>query len=198
MLVTGFEPFLQMGWNPSQEIVEGIMGREWGEGVVVRGEVLKVEYGAAGARVVELMEEFEPDVVLSVGVAARTEEIRLERVAININDSIHLDNAGEVRRGRRILVEGPEAYFSTLPVDELQGVLLGMEAGVVVSNHAGAFVCNHVFYTALHHAGRMGRKPVCGFLHVPLWERGGSGRGVAVLEGVIGYLREGWGGSCES
>ncbi len=193
VLVTGFEPFLQLGWNPSQEMVEVLRGREWGEGVVVRGEVLKVEYERAAARVVELMEEFEPDVVLSVGVAAKTEEIRLERVAININDSIHLDNAGEVRRGRRIVVEGPEAYFSTLPVDELRELLVVGESGVVVSNHAGAYVCNHVFYTALHHAGRMGRKPVCGFLHVPLWERGGSERGVAVLEGVIGYLRGGVG-----
>ena len=189
VLVTGFEAFGGLKWNPSAEIVKRIGGMDFGGEVVVHAEVLKTEYEWAGARVRELMEELQPGLVLNLGVAARTEEIRLERVAININDSTHRGKAGGWRRGKRIVEDGPDAYFSGLPVDELLEVVRGVGLKVAVSNHAGAFVCNHVFYTALHHARRVSSKPVCGFIHVPLLEVEGE-----ELEGVLGKQCEVVGG----
>jgi pyroglutamyl-peptidase len=77
------------------------------------------------------------------------------------------DNAGMLRRGLRIVEDGPVGYWSTLPVDRLIEAL--GEAGLPVdaSGHAGGYVCNHLFYGVRHALERRGRPLPMGFVHVP-------------------------------
>lgn len=66
-----------------------------------------------------------------------------------------------------IAPDGPDAYFTTLPVREIARRIgdMGIPAGLSLS--AGAYVCNHVMYTCLHLARTKYPGMKCGFVHVP-------------------------------
>jgi pyroglutamyl-peptidase len=91
----------------------------------------------------------------------------LERVALNLNDSDVSDNAGEIIQGQLIEVEGPAAYWSSLPLTGMIEALERLGVPAVISNHAGTFLCNHVFYVARHEVEQVGIPCRCGFIHVP-------------------------------
>ncbi len=169
ILVTGFEPFAGLDVNPSQAIVESLAGStSTPSGIELVTEILRTEFRAAGARIVALIREHQPDAVVSLGLAASASAIRLERVALNLNDSLRPDNGGDLARGRPVDPAGPIAYWSTLPLDGMLAALKERDIPAVISNHAGAYVCNHVFYTARREIERLGRETPCGFVHVSL------------------------------
>ena len=112
----------------------------------------------------EEIQKWNPDALISVGVAGGRREIHVERVAVNLRDARIPDNVGFQPVDMPVAEEGPAAYFATLPVKAMVEAI--KEAGVpaAVSNSAGTFVCNDVMYTALHR----GKVPMAGFVHVPL------------------------------
>jgi pyroglutamyl-peptidase len=168
ILVTGFEPFGGIPVNPSQAVVEALGRSTIERRAEVVTEVLPCEFGRAGERVVTLIRELRPDAVLSLGLAASAAAIRLERHALNLNDALRPDNAGDLASGRPIDPAGPIGYWSTLPLDAM--LLALKECGIpsLITNHAGAYVCNHVMYTARHEIERQGSGIVSGFVHLPL------------------------------
>jgi pyroglutamyl-peptidase len=170
VLLTGFEPFGKLETNPSQYIVDqlasGAPGLEGTADLVT--EVLPTVYSAAGERIRTLIRGLQPGAVVCLGVAARADAIRLERVALNVDDAENPDNAGDAPMGRRIAPGGPVGYWSTLPLAEMYAALQAREIPVRISNHAGTYVCNHVFYAARHEVERLGSEAACGFVHVPL------------------------------
>lgn len=175
ILVTGFEPFGGIAENPSQAIVEALARRtEERRGAELVTQILPCEFRGAGARIMTLIRELRPDAVISVGLAAGASAIRLERHALNLNDSASPDNAGDLATGRPIDSDGPIGYWSTLPLDAMLRALRERNIPAVISNHAGAYVCNHVFYTARRELERLGRMTPCGFIHVPLMAEQGA------------------------
>jgi pyroglutamyl-peptidase len=169
ILVTGFEPFDGRNVNPSQQIVAALARRPEGERrATLVTETLPCEFGAAGERLVTLIRELRPDAVVSVGLAASASAIRLERFALNLNDSARPDNGGDLATGRPIDPAGPIGYWSTLPLDAILAALRARDIPAIISNHAGAYVCNHVFYTARREIERLGSDIAAGFVHVPL------------------------------
>ena len=169
ILVTGFEPFDGRDVNPSQAIVEALAQRapETRRARIVT-EILPCEFRAAGDRIRTLIRELRPDAVVSVGLAASAAAIRLERFALNLNDSARPDNGGDLATGRPIDPDGPIGYWSTLPLAEMLGAVKARDIPAIISNHAGAYVCNHVFYTARREIERLGADIASGFVHVPL------------------------------
>jgi pyroglutamyl-peptidase len=104
----------------------------------------------------------------------------LERVALNLDDSEFPDNRGDIRIGQPIQINGPPAYWSTLPLPQLMAALFACGVPAGISNHAGTFVCNHVFYRSCYEIQQMGLNTRCGLVHVPLMAeqaevRSGSG-----------------------
>ncbi len=169
ILVTGFEPFGGLPANPSQAIVEALgqgSARQFRARLVT--EILPTEFRGAGDRIKTLIRELRPAAVVSVGLAASAAAIRLERHALNLNDAIRPDNAGDLATGRPIDPEGPIGYWSTLPLDRMLDAIKARDIPAIMSNHAGAYVCNHVFYTARREIELLGLGTVCGFVHVPL------------------------------
>lgn len=168
ILLTGFNRFADLEANPSELIVEAIAGRSRAAGRAdVVTEVLPTEYRRAGERIRELIRQLKPDAILGLGVAAGSRSFRLERIALNLDDSNEPDNAGEIALGRRIEAEGPAACSSNLPLTPMLDALERLGIPAVISNHAGAFVCNHVFYLARYHVEQSGIPCRCGFIHVP-------------------------------
>ena len=162
VLLTGFEPFGNATSNPSGEIVKQISGDN------IIAAILPVAYTQSAEQLLSLIEQHAPDVVICLGQAEGRTAITPERVAINLDDARLADNEGVSRNDVKILEDGPDAYFSTLPVNELVAAINAEGIPAAVSLSAGAFLCNHVFYVAQNKfAGSSIRS---GFVHVPLMD----------------------------
>ena len=162
VLLTGFEPFGTATSNPSGEIVKQISGDN-----IVTG-ILPVTYAQSAERLLALIAEHNPDVVICLGQAEGRTQITPEKIAINLDDARFPDNAGVQRSDVKILDDGPDAYFTTLPIKEMVDAAKAAGVPASVSLSAGAFLCNHVFYVAQNKFA--GTKVRSGFVHVPLMD----------------------------
>ena len=162
VLLTGFEPFGTATSNPSGEIVKQISG----DNIVTA--ILPVAYAGSAERLLALIAEHNPDVVVCLGQAEGRTQITPEKVAINLDDARLADNEGVLRNDVKILDNGPDAYFTTLPIKEMVDTAKAVGVPASVSLSAGAFLCNHVFYVAQNNFA--GTKVRSGFIHVPLMD----------------------------
>ena len=162
VLLTGFEPFGTASSNPSGEIVKQISG----DSIVTA--ILPVTYAQSAERLLELIAKHNPDVVICLGQAEGRTQITPEKVAINLDDARLPDNAGVQRSDVKILNNGPDAYFTTLPIKEMVEAAKAAGVAASVSLSAGAFLCNHVFYIAQNKFA--GSNVRSGFVHVPLMD----------------------------
>ena len=162
VLLTGFEPFGTATSNPSGEIVKQISG----DNIVTA--ILPVTYAQSAEHLLALIAEHNPDVVICLGQAEARTQITPEKVAINLDDARLPDNAGVTRSDLKILNDGPDAYFTTLPIQEMVKGIKAAGVPASISLSAGAFLCNHVFYVAQNKFA--GTKVRSGFVHVPLMD----------------------------
>ena len=164
VLLTGFEPFDQDTVNSSWEAVGLLDGTLLGD-VRIVGRQLPCAFAQAPERLQQLLEEYEPQLVIAVGLGPGRADVCIERVAININDARIPDNLGEQPIDTPVVADGPAAYFSTLPIKAMVRALKTAGIASSVSHTAGTFVCNQVFY-CLQHA-LAGSAVRGGFIHVP-------------------------------
>jgi pyroglutamyl-peptidase len=165
VLLTGFEPFNGARLNPSEQLVTR-MKSDSVPGAQIMTAVLPVVYGEAASHLLALVEEHNPDVVISFGQAEGRISITPERFAVNLNDASIADNKGHIRVDQLIHPNSPTAYESTLPVKELVAALKAEGIPAALSLTAGAFVCNHIFYELQNALKDKDIKS--GFVHVPL------------------------------
>ncbi len=161
VLLTGFEPFNNATLNPSKEVVEKTNHRS-----IVAKEVLPVVFSKAAKRLIELIDEVKPEVVIALGQAEGRPQINLERVAINYMHGQIADNEGVFALSGEISKDAPAAYFSTLPLELISQSLTAVKIPVAISLSAGSFLCNHIFYSMQHHLH--GKGAHSGFIHLPL------------------------------
>ncbi|NJP36803.1 pyroglutamyl-peptidase I [Alkalicoccus luteus] len=167
VLITGFEPFGGMSQNPSSALVS------WAEqevfpGADVKAMTLPVTYSKCAEPVVETLHRWKPDVVLLFGVAAGRQAVTLERIAVNIEDAPGLtDNDGEAPVDRPVVKDGPDAYFSTLPLRSIMENLHEEGIPAAFSYSAGTYICNTTMYRVLHEAAEHGLPLQAGFIHLP-------------------------------
>jgi len=169
ILLTGFNGFGSVAVNPSQVIVEAMEEKDrlrTDPGLVTK--ILPTEFDTAENMIAELILQHKPKAVLALGVAGYSPYINLERVALNLDDTDTPDNKGELRSGIPIVSDGPVAYLSTLPLNEMRESWKKSDSPADISNHAGTYVCNHVFYVARHEIEKKGMDTKCGFIHVPM------------------------------
>ena len=164
VLLTGFEPFNGAAINPAWEAVRALKG--WIEDdFIVEILQLPCVFGFANRVLCGAVDEIKPDIVICVGQAGGRADLTVERIAINVDDAPILDNDGQQPVDAPIALEGPAAYFATLPVKAIVGAMRERGLRAAVSQTAGTFVCNHVFYGLLHHL--QARRAIGGFIHVP-------------------------------
>lgn len=165
LLVTGFEPFGGESVNPSWEAALALPDR-MGAAEVVRRR-LPVVFGECGDAVAAAMREERPDAVVCLGQAGGRSQLTPEFVGIDWRAARIPDNAGVQPEGERILPDGPDAYFSTLPVGAMAAACVGAGVPAAVSYTAGTFCCNEVLYRALRTAEQELPGCRCCFVHVP-------------------------------
>ena len=165
ILVTGFDPFGGEKVNPSIETVKLLADR------IAGAEVVKLQIPTVCHKSLNVIDaaikEFDPDVILSVGQAGGSPAIDVERVGINVDDARIPDNEGNQPVDEPIFPDGPDAYFSTLPIKAIVKAI--REAGVPasVSNTAGTFICNHVLYGVRYLCEHRYPGKRSGFIHIP-------------------------------
>ena len=162
VLLTGFEPFGKATLNPSGEIVKQISGDN------IIAAILPVAYAQSADALLALVEQHKPDVVISLGQAEGRTHITPERIAINLDDARLADNEGVMRNDLPILVGGPVAYESTLPIKTSVEAIKADGIPAAGSLSAGAFLCNHIFYVM--QSKFAGTSVRSGFVHVPLMD----------------------------
>ena len=165
VLLTGFEPFGQEKVNPSWETVKAFP--ELREDVEVLKICLPVSFQKAVTMLEQAVDDYRPDVVLSIGQAGGRCAVEVERVAINMVDSKKPDNDGYQPQGCQLRADAPNAYFSNLPLKRLVEAIQNEGIPAAISNSAGLYVCNSVFYTAMHLVYSKYPNMQAGFIHVP-------------------------------
>lgn len=165
ILVSGFEPYGGYTCNPSGEMASGL-----GQEQNVRALVLPVSYAQAEVMLLQCITELKPKAVLLLGMWQGS-SLKLERLALNLDDSGQADESGEVRTGRKIDPQGPVGYWSSLPLEAMARVFTRNRLPHEWSRDAGGFVCNHCFYLAAREMSRQAPPAPCGLIHVPAPDR---------------------------
>jgi pyroglutamyl-peptidase len=195
ILVTGFDKFGAHQLNPTERLVAAMTAaaQSGSEEFLssphkLRALLLPTEFGGSFSHLEKELERFDPDIVLSLGLAGgRSDSIELERVAINCSDADIADNRGHKPVGEPIVLGGESAFFSTLPIGELRTSL--NEAGIPakISNSAGTYVCNELMYRLLEKTLRSRRR--AGFVHVPFLPEQAGGAPSMPFETMVKALK---------
>ncbi len=164
ILLTGFEPFHEYKINSSWSLVDSFKNSTSDfESIKL---LLPVEFKAVSNLVPEILMQYQPDIVLAFGQCTG-DSIRIERVALNIDDARIADNNGYTPANESIHADGKNAYFSTLPIKVIQQAVAAKNIPVVISNSAGTYVCNHLFYELLYWCDKLSLPTKIGFVHLP-------------------------------
>lgn len=165
VLLTGFEPFDGGASNPSWTAVQVVRER-WDGAAEIQVRQLPVDFARVDGALRAALDEVDPDVVVSVGLAGGIEAIKVERIAINVDDARIPDNAGFQPIDEPVVDGGPAAYFSTLPIKAAVSAVRAAGIAAEVSQTAGTYTCNHVFYRLMH---ELRQRPGVrgGFVHIP-------------------------------
>ena len=168
ILISGFEAFDGRETNPSALLALAVKNKEIKipDEMDVEQIVLPVTFADSYLALKNKIDKFNPDVVISFGLAAKREEISLESVAINRIDARIPDNKGEQPLNQRINEAGPDTYLSTLPLAGFEGAITRAGVPVSVSQNAGEYVCNYLFYRLME--DNQDTLRLCGFVHIPL------------------------------
>ena len=162
LLLTGFTPFGAYTVNSSQVMVNLI--EQCGmTNFDIRSIILPVSFSQSFQKLKNEIDTFNPDLVISLGLAEMRPSINLEKVAINLIDCKTPDNEGIHMRDQLILKDGPTAYFSNLNTEEMRSVQTSFP--VEMSYSAGTFVCNFIMYQTLSYLHDS--KVKAGFIHLP-------------------------------
>ena len=166
LLVTGFEPFGKYKENSSWAVAEKVAALGVDGLKVVQ---LPVSFNGVAAALRKAVEEYCPNVIIMLGQAAGIDYIKLERIAINMMDSVAPDNNGFIPDEEPICKDGAAALFTNMDIKALRRAVEEQGVAAKVSNSAGLYVCNRLYYEALRLCGeRTGMKAL--FVHLPLYE----------------------------
>ena len=165
MLLTAFEPFGGECINPGFEAIQLIPDKI--SNMEIAKAVIPTAFETSIETVIAYIEKEKPDIVLSIGQAGGRKDITVERIAINIDDARIPDNEEKQPVDQPIVVDGPAAYFSNLPIKAMVQAIQKAEIPASVSNTAGTFVCNHLMYGVLHYLKEHNPQARGGFIHVP-------------------------------
>lgn len=164
LLVTGFEPFLDVRQNPSGLVVESLLS-DPPDGLRLAGGVLPVSLERVPAAYDALLAAAPeaPRALVALGVQKKP-WYRLERRAQAVLRSRKRDNDGLLARG--VTLAGAACLECVLDLTVLAADMDAAGAGDVrISDDAGGYVCERTYHHLLTRAAERGIPGL--FLHVP-------------------------------
>jgi len=165
VLITGFGRFPGAPFNPSKPLALALAKRRRPALADVRRAVhiFETSYAAVDCDLPKLIAQHQPDIVLMLGLAARTPHVRIETRARNARSILFPDVTG-YRPDERAIAPGKPDARGRAPFTHL---LAAARAGARsrLSREAGRYLCNYIYWRALE-ASRSGT-PLAQFVHVP-------------------------------
>jgi len=165
VLITGFEPFNKYDVNPSQLIAEALNGEYINDAEIV-SIVLPVDFDESVDIVVQAVENYDPLLVMSIGLSPGADSIELEKIGVNLK--IPLLNESSWILPRRINPDGPFIRISPINTRKVTKELREVGIPADQSFYAGTYVCNAVLYGTLEYIKDHKLSTKAGFIHVPL------------------------------
>lgn len=168
ILLTGFGPFPTVADNASARLVPALAERARDEfpDCKITFAVLPTEWEKAPAQLGDLLAGFDPDVVLSFGVARDATGFRIETQGLNAC-RLAPDAAGRPPFGSVLRANGPVSRACTAPLTAIVDRLGACGLPVSLSDDAGGYLCNAIFYHALEAAAARGGAMSVAFIHIP-------------------------------
>lgn len=166
ILLTGFEPFGRSDINSSWETAYHI-GQLAISGVEMKVVQLPVSFISSGKLIRKLLQTHKPDALVMLGQRGKGQNIDIERIAVNMMDSVNPDNDGFSPRELPIVENGSNAYFSNMSVKTLKDALENSNIPSKLSNSAGLYVCNCTYYHALSEIFESELQTKAVFVHLP-------------------------------
>ncbi|MDP8002839.1 MAG: pyroglutamyl-peptidase I [Caldisphaera sp.] len=172
VLLTGFEPFGGESVNPSEIVsrdvtkqIDNTLFKDFK--IKAKYAVIPVSFKRSSEALIKVLKETKPLIAISLGQWGGIPYITVERVAVNLKDSIATDNDGVTATDEPIEPSGPAAYFTTLPLKVILTNLRNNGIPASISNSAGTYMCNLVFYELMHFSAKEKYPIKAGFMHVP-------------------------------
>lgn len=190
ILLTGFGPFPTVANNASAGLVAALAKRARDEfpDCKIMFAVLPTEWEKAPAQLGGLLAGFEPDIVLSFGVARDATGFRIETQGLNAC-RLAPDAAGQPPFGSVLRANGPISHACTAPLMAIIDRLGACGLPVSLSDDAGGYLCNAVFYHTLEAAAARGGGMSVAFIHIPADLSTGPLTFEMALSGAIEIIR---------
>ncbi len=169
VLLTGFEAFGHTPTNPAEAVADALAEARIDDAKVVGLVVPNVFFDCIDL-VCSKIEEIRPEIVVMMGEFGGRAVITVERIAQNLNDSTRYqleDNRGRSMQGEPTVPEGPNAYYSTLPLRAMVKAMRDAGIPADISDAPGTFCCNHLMYGVLHYLAVRDLATRAGWVHLP-------------------------------
>lgn len=165
VLVIGFGPFLNHDVNPSELIAEELDGETINGAEIIGFPVLPnlSNFTESIEIVYQAIEDYNPDYVFSIGLAAKFKRIRIEKIGLNLKIE-NKENASL----EKLIPNGRLFRFSPFPAMKIVRELRREKIPSQTSIYAGLSLCNGMLYSVLHHIDVNDLPIKSGFIHVPL------------------------------
>jgi pyroglutamyl-peptidase len=155
VLITAFEPYDRWIENSSWSALMDLT--HWYEGAV---EITTRRYPVNLAKVSDALRrdlQTNYDLAIHLGQSPGCPVIKLESVGLNI-----------LSDGSLITPDGPDAYRSRLPLEQVANRLNDRGIPSERSHHAGTFLCNATLYLSQHFSQSFAMQTQSVFIHIPL------------------------------
>ncbi len=166
VVLTGYEPWGHAPENPTLELLERTRQRNYKDIELITLSV-PVESETITPLVDETLDEYRPDVWISLGLYPGLAVVGVERTAANVKDFPVEDNVGAKPHDEPVFADGPFAYQATLPIKAIVQSINKRGIPAKVSNSASTYLCNQIMYSTLHLSKQKALSTRAGFIHVP-------------------------------
>lgn len=176
LLITGFGAFPGARFNPTARLVKKlarIRRPAFAQARTVT-HVFSTQYAAVDRELPELMRQHRPDVILLLGLAARSKHLRIEMRARNMLSILAADAQGFAPRHGAIRMGAPADRRARTSSARVLAATRGFGVRTKLSRDAGGYVCNYLYWRALEYAERMSKPALVQFVHVPQIKNGSS------------------------
>jgi len=164
VLVVGFGPFLHHDVNPSELIAAELDGE-----IINNAEIIGLQvkpnlsnFDESINIVYRAIEDYNPDFVFSIGLAAPYDKIRIEKIGYNLKKENKENSTLE-----KIIPNGRWVRISPLPSIKIVRELRRNKIPSQTSLFAGLSLCNGMLYSVLHYIDVNDLDIKSGFIHVP-------------------------------
>ena len=167
-ILTGFAPFGPYTCNPTADLAQELDGQVI-NGTEIRGIVLPATYWTAAQRLWKEVESFQPDRIVSIGLASAVPCIQIEVRGKNLTKGKYPDANGLFLQEGQLEKRGPYLVKVNSGYRALKDALSieGIEARLSIN--ADAFICNALLYLTMRRIFTSGRKAILpySFIHAP-------------------------------